>query len=331
MKKISQASIAAAVGVSAATVSRVINNSGYVAKDVRALVERAINELGYTAAKKPSHFSQNLLGLILLRTGENFYFDRLSTAINEEAHKAGYKVIAMYAPFLNNATLQGYAESLFNSGICGLMICGFDDDYLNIDLRAFLQSSDIPIVFIERTAGSYGFNQVLIDNSVGTFYAAKHLIDNGHTHLLYIARRKSSTVETSRLEGFRRAIDEANNKAITYIVEYCPDQQIKWGYDAMQNALEKDPDITGVIVWFDGYAAGAMQYIYQIGRKVPNDIEIVGHDDTLAYILSPPISSIHMPFEEMAASAVEIIKLNRVQRSGAITKTISLEPKLVLR
>ena len=331
MKKINQAAIADAAGVSVTTVSRVINNSGYVAKDIRALVEQTVSELGYVAAKKRKNITENLLGLILLRTNANFYFDRLGTAINEEAHTAGYKIIAMYAPYLNNTTLRGYAESLLNTGICGLLICGFDEDYLSLDLRAFLGNSDIPIVFIERTAGSYGFNQVLIDNSVGTFYATKHLIENGHTRLLYIARKRSTSVETSRLEGFKRAIEEASNEEIAYVVEYCPDQHISWGYSAMQNALEKDPGITGVVVWSDGYAAGAMQYIYKTGRKVPEDIEIIGHDDTLANILSPPISSIHMPFEEMASSAIEIIKTNREHRHGAITKTISLEPTLILR
>lgn len=331
MKTINQAQVAAKSGVSITTVSRVINKSGYVADAIRIRVDEAISELGYQPLKKKRSMPENLIGLILRKTTVNMYFDRLSSALSHAANEAGYQIITLYAPVPENATLQGYAEKLLNSGVCGLIICGFNDDYLSPELRLFLKGCGVPIVFIERTAGSYGFNRVLVDNSLGTYYAAKHLIENGHKHLLYIARKKMASVETSRQEGFLRAIEEAGADQITYIIQQREEYNIQAGYLAMRSALEEDPSISGVAVWFDGYAAGAMQYIYEIGRRVPKDIELIGHDDTLAYMLAPPISSIQMPFDEMACSAIEMIIENRDDPFGAITKTVSLEPRLILR
>ena len=80
-----------------------------------------------------------------------------------------------------------------------------------------------------------------------------------------------------------------------------------------------------------GYVVGAMRYFYERGIKVPEDVEIVGHDDTYSALLVPPVSSVHLPFEEMACAAVNVIVNWQDETVEHFVRSIYLEPKLVLR
>lgn len=334
MKKISMNDVARQAGVSLTTVSRVINNSGYVAEEKRKSVEKAIRETGYLLPiqpEQPEH-TENLIGLILRKISVNIFYDQLSSALLQEADKVGYSMVAMYSSSdLCNENLRGYVEKLLKYKVSGIVICGFGDEYLSEDLRSLLQECGIPIVFVERTAGCYGFNRVLVDNSLGTYYATRHLIQKKHERLLYIGFDKNGSVEKSRTEGFLHAVREAGFTESQYLIYSCPDSSVASGYAAMKWAIGENVGITGVVAYFDGYAAGAMQYLYKIGRKVPDEIEIIGHDDTYAPNLAPPISSVHMPFEEMGAAAVNMIIENQGNTMDFFAKTVSLEPKLILR
>ncbi|MVB12443.1 HTH-type transcriptional regulator DegA [Caprobacter fermentans] len=334
MKKVNMNDVAKQAEVSLTTVSRVINNSGYVAEEKRKRVENAIRETGYLLPiqpEKPAHM-ENLIGLILRKISVNIFYDQLSSALLQEADKVGYSMVAMYSNGdLCNDNLRGYVEKLLKYKVSGIVICGFGDEYLSESLRELLQECGIPIVFVERTAGCYGFNRVLVDNSLGTYYATRYLIQKKHGRLLYIGFDKKGSVEKSRTKGFLHAVQEAGYADSQYSIYSCPDSSVASGYAAMKWALEKQADITGVVAYFDGYAAGAMQYLYEIGRKVPNDIEIIGHDDTYAPNLAPPISSVRMPFEEMGSAAVNMILENQGNTMDFFAKTVSLEPKLILR
>lgn len=334
LKKIKQTDVAIDAGVSPATVSRVINNNGYVADDVRKHVNLSITKLKY---KPTSTFitksieNSKLIGLILRKTEVNLYFEKLSTSLNIEAEKYDYHILTMHKNNLNNTTIKDYVSELISAKVRAIIICGFSEDFLNSAVTSLLRLSNIPIIFIERGVGSSGFNRIKINNSLGIFKAASYLLEKGHTHLLYITRQLSTKVEVSRKQGFVDAISNYPNDTIYPIIVPCPNPRIQSGYNAMRYALDEDPAITGVLTWCDGYAAGAMQYLYKKKISIPNQIEIIGYDDTMGDFLSPKLSSVRMPFEAIAQKTIGIINKHKESPYRVSSEDILLNPELVLR
>ncbi len=332
MKKIKLADVAKEAGVSTATVSRVLNNNGYVSNEVRSLVWRAVQSTGYERGQEPDCSDrQKLVGVILKKLPVNMFFETLNYALQDEFEKAGMQSITLFCDHVNNITVKERAEKLLGFHVCGIIISGFEEDTLTREVRMFLLSCGVPVVFVERLADSQGFNQVCVDNTLGGYLAARHLIESGHKKIVYIGRGKLDYHTGSyRLEGFMKAVREAKEPP-EYLVKICSSPNVEEGYHALKEAEQELPGFTGVQAWYDGYVVGAMRYFYERGIKVPEDVEIVGHDDTYSALLVPPVSSVHLPFEEMACAAVNVIVHWQDETVEHFVRSIYLEPKLVLR
>jgi LacI family transcriptional regulator len=332
VKEVRLTDLAKMAGVSLTTVSRVVNQSGYVAEDVRRRVEQAIEQTGYVhTARKASVRRDKLIGIITLNSPLNPYFAQMVYALQRQAENSGYYGLQVTAAKLDNETLASHAERLASIGVCGVIVCSFNDKSLDNAARAVLHCCGIPVVFLERTSGCFGFNRVLVDNELGTYSATQYLLRRGHTHLAYISLEKQTEVELSRSNGFLKAIENDGNSEVRHQTVQCKDATPKAAVEAMKAAYQKDPVLTGVVAWNDVYAAGVLHYFEQIGKRVPDDAEIVGHDNILAQHLSPPISSVEMPINEIAAAAVEIIDKCQNASASPSPRTITLEPKLVIR
>ena len=335
MKKITMQDVAEYTGVSLTTVSRVVNGTGYVSKAKRIEVQEAIAATGYVlpqTSKINADKKGKIIGLILRKLPENFFYYKLTSALMQAADQCGYHTMVMYGEDLNNDALLEHIRKFQQYQVNGIVIGGFGEEYLREDVRIYLQECGMPLVFIERTAGCIGFNRVLVDSASGTQMATKHLIRQGHKNLLYITRGREGEVENARMDGFLRTIREIREEERPkYRIIPCPDNSVGVGYEAARTAFCDDPDITGILAWFDGDAAGAMQYLYKIGKRVPDEVEIIGYDDTYADKMAPPISSVHMPIEEMAFAAVDMIVANQNDTKEFYAKTVILEPKLILR
>ena len=333
MKKVKLKDVADSAGVSLATVSRVINRSGYVSEEVRQAVLKAVEKTGYELPtreeEKPS--DRRLIGVILKRLPSNLFFAAQNEAYIREAKKRGLQVITSFCDQLDNATLQHEAEQMMSFHVCGLIISGFQEHKLVPELKEYLMKLPVAVVFVERLADSQGLNQVVVDNFYGGYLAARHLIEQGHRKIVYIGRGNLDTDSTSsRFKGFLKAIDECSNPPEYYAIE-CDTPGSDAGYYGMERADREFPGYTAVQVWHDGYAVGVLQYLYDHHVRVPEDVEVVGHDDTHAMLTSPPITSVHLPIEEMAVAAVRIVADWASDSSNHIVSTVHLEPKLVVR
>jgi LacI family transcriptional regulator len=187
------------------------------------------------------------------------------------------------------------------------------------------------VVFLERAPDCHGFNRVLVDNELGTYSATKYLIDRGHKHLAYISLAKKMDVEISRTNGFLKAIEQEPSGSIMHHLVYCKAITPLAAADAMDEIIQKDPMITGVITWNDIFAIGAVSYFQLNGRSIPDEVEVIGHDNVLAPHLAKPLSSVAMPIEEIASAAVEIVCRSQDQKSLLTPRTITLEPHLVIQ
>lgn len=333
MKRISQAEIAKRAGVSEAAVSRVVNNSGYVAEDIRKKIETVIAETGYSPAPRVSAHGKrrNVIGVIVPNTTIAPYFERMQQCMQDACEVEGFAAIVAPDSKLNNRSLREQITLLNSLGVCGIVICSFRARVLDMETRELLESCKVPVVFIERTASCHGFHRILVDNRLGTYEATKCLLQKGHKKLMYLTKSVNDEVETHRQEGFLDAVRESGLSTDDYIIKICDGIDTAAAYEAARSAFAEHPDITGVATWNDVYAQAVLYYCYQNGLKVPQDVEIIGNDDVLASHMIPPISSVHMPLEEMAAATVRIIQLSREQSRSFSPRTVSLEPKLIIR
>lgn len=322
--------VAARAGVSAAAVSRVLSGSGYVAAEKRAAVEQAILDTGYQPKKVPPAPRSALVGLMLRRASSGMFYAHLTNALMEAADARGFHTMVMYSDDLDDDALLRHLEEFQNYHVSGMVIGGFGGKVMRDEVRMYLRASGVPVVLIERTGGCRGFNRVLVDNESGAYQAARRLVSRGHRELLYITRGKDTDVENARMKGFLRAVQEAPSPP-AYRVEHCAGIRVEAGKQAAQRAFGASPGITGVMTWSDTYAAGALQYLYAARRRVPEDVEVIGCDDVLAPVLAPPLSSVRMPIREMAEAALGMIVENQGRARDAFAKTVTLEPRLVLR
>ena len=331
MKRVKLAEVAEIAGVSLTTVSRALNMSGYVAEEVRKRIDHAVRETGYVHPehKKPL-YRDKLIGVITLHSRLSPYLGLLAQTLHDKAEENGYYVLQVSTTNFDNATLAFHAQRLTMIGVCGLVICSFNADHLESDTREILNSSGVPVVFLERAPDCYGFNRVLVDNELGTYLATRHLIERGHSHLVYMSMAKKLDVEISRINGFLKAIEQEPKGKIIHHLLYCKTITPFAAAEAIGEAVSKDPEISGVITWNDVYAAGAVSFFERAGRRIPDNVEVIGHDNVLAPHLAQPLSSVAMPIEEIASAAVEIICKSQDQKSSLIPRTITLEPHLVI-
>lgn len=206
MAKLSMKDVAEKAKVSLTTVSRFINNSGYVAEEKKEAILNAMQDLGYTPKTSKSTNlkyvpAANLIGLVISHMNDNMFSCRLSAAIVHSAMLFQHQTVTACCNELTNFNLTACIKDLMQFPLSGLIICGFEES-LSEESRIYLSSIDIPIVFIERTEGCSGFNRVEIDNASGMNQAVQHLILHGHKEILYLAYNFKNHSQKTRLSGF---------------------------------------------------------------------------------------------------------------------------------
>ena len=330
MKKITLNDIAQESGVSVATVTRVIHNNGYVSLEKRARIEQAIERLGYAPPQRSQRAEKGRLVAIVLPPSNGHPFSsRLGYALESYAYRAGLLAMTL-VDVQKNDTIPALLKIIMEQNVCGIVLAGFSDVEMSEKTRSTLLECGVPVVTIER-AKNCGLNCVQIDTENGLYMATCHMLDRGHRNLIYLSPPITGEVERERLHGFRRGLEENNIPFSDDMVKICKSLSPEQGYEAVKEALQRRPDINGIVTWSDMYACGALQCLRRLGKSVPEDVAVIGYDDFMAPLLTPPLSSIRSPLEEMAQAAIETILTNQNQSAEFFARTIILSPKLVVR
>ncbi|UJF18401.1 LacI family transcriptional regulator [Vibrio sp. SS-MA-C1-2] len=314
-------------GVSAATVSRVINNTATVSHQKKRRVEQAMKELGY----RPNLIAQALasnrsgcIGLIVPSLGGPFYSQILHT-VEEQLRKYGYHVIVT----AGSHTEEGQCESieyLIGRRVDALILHTqfIDDDYL-IDI----EEQGVPLVAINRFIPELSGSCISIDNEEGAFMATEHLLQMHHQEIACITGPLKHSDARERLQGYRKALESfGHGYSESLVVEGGFTEES--GKVAMRKLLKRKESFSAIFVNNDHMAAGVYEELEEQGLKIPDDISIVGFDNiTIAKYLSPQLSTINFPIRDMSEQAVELVieKLHKKRRE--VRK--KLLPSLVIR
>lgn len=322
--------IAHAAGVSPATVTRVINKSGYVSAESCQRVEKAIKELGYIPNKMAQNLKNrksNLIGNMVPLSDSNTIFALISEAVDKAADKKNYNVLQLISQNSPQKELR-HLNEMIGSMVEGIIYTA--DSLLDDAAIRRVAKMDIPIVMIERGRHIPCVDQVLVDNLQGSYMAAAHMLEKGHRRIGFVGSAADHPVERDRFGGYRDALEAAGIPLDGGIVKRMPDYSFSYGYEAVKEIMERETPPTAIFVASDLFAAGALQYFYVRGLRVPDDISIVGYDNTLSQHLAPPVTSVAFPLDEIGDTAIKLLE-ERNREGRKIAKTVTLSPIFIDR
>ncbi|GLX01459.1 LacI family DNA-binding transcriptional regulator [Microtetraspora sp. NBRC 16547] len=307
MKRPTLEAVAARAGVSRATVSRVVNGQATVTPQIREAVLRAVDELGYvpnSAARSLVTQRTDSIALVVSEPptrvfSEDPMFSTVIRSASLELEAADRQVVLMLAGSpKSHARIERYISGGHVDGVMLISMHGADP------LPAAISRMSVPIVSYGRPAVPVPLPYVDNDNVGGAEKAVQHLLDKGRRRIATIAGPQDMIGGQDRLAGYRNMLRESDRRSIVAVGDFTRES----GAVAMRQLLRDDPDLDAVFVANDLMAVGALQSLRQAGRRVPDDVAVVGFDDIeAAKFTEPPLTTIRHPFTEQAAAMVKLL------------------------
>jgi LacI family transcriptional regulator len=300
--------VAAAVGVSTQTVSRVVNNKPDVSKATRARVLQAIKDLGY----EPNLLARGLashktftLGLIMDDFSDPFYAQIIAAA-EAEARQHDYFFLICSAE-RNPSDEIKFLKIIASRQVDGILLLALPSSEEQYQHILFLREQGLPIVSIASHLLELKISIVDINNVDGGYKATRCLVEGGRRRIGTITGPVQNKATLDRTQGYQLALQEAGLPCDPDWTSY-GDWSYSSGYFAMQRLLEKGINLDGLFVQNDRMAMAAMVAIRQAGLEIPADIALVGYDDTPeAAFTNPPMTTIHQPAQELGRFATRML------------------------
>lgn len=305
--------IAKKVGVSPTTVSNVINKKGgRVSEEIIEKVHQAIEELDYKknySAQSLVINKSNLIGVVIPQTEENrelllynpFYSEFIS-ALEYELRENGYNIILS-----GSHKDENNINNLLSWNVDGVIILGIYEEefYENI------KKMNIPIVLVDSYINDDYFYKIRIDDELGGYLATKHLLEKGHRNIGIISGTiKPNGVAEKKFNGYKKALNEYGiNINEDYIFEKSVDYE--YGYESGKLIVENQNGITAIFATADIIALGLFSAFYENNLNVPEQISIVGFDNTfLAKTSVPSLTTINQNIKNKAViSAITLLNI----------------------
>lgn len=320
--------VAAAAGVSPATVSRVLNLKEDVAEDLKHRVLAAVSDLGYRRngpARSLRTRAAMVLGLIISDI-TNPFFTAVVRGAEDQAQLAGYSVVLANADE-DLAKEARYLEVAAAEQMAGVLLSPASSALTNIDV---LQERGIPVVTIDRRLLSASVDSVTVNNRQAALEAAQHLISQGCKRVGFVAGPVQTTTGASRLAGYRAALRAAGRPHDPALTAYA-DFRTEGGYAATRQLLKLSKPPDGLLISNNLMTVGGMQAIAEANLAVPGDIAVVGFDDAnWATALRPPLTVVTQPTYDIGRIAAELL-LRRIVGEKFAPRRVVLQAKLVER
>jgi LacI family transcriptional regulator len=326
--------VAQRAGVSATTVSHIINNTRYVSEPIKERVRSAIEELGYRpygVARSLRTKRTKTVGLII-PDNTNAYFAEISRFIEDACFRSGQSVITCNSEQDPKKELV-YIQLLQDKGVDGIVFVSTGGDTGAIQT---LSRQHVPVVLVDRDLGKTAnegelrFDTVLVNNHYGGYLATRHLLELGHERIACITGPPDVTPSTERLEGYREALSESDIDPDCSLIEQ-GNFQVDSGYEAFRTFIDSAHQPTALFACNDLMAVGAMFAAFEAGVRVPQDISVVGFDDIrLASYYIPPLTTVRQPKDLIAGRAVDLL-LNRIAYGAEPDHRDTVDPELVPR
>jgi DNA-binding LacI/PurR family transcriptional regulator len=315
-------------GVSHQTVSRVINGSAHVRPATRERVLAAMRELDY----RPNSIARALvtgrsrtLGVVSFDTT---LYGPASTlfGIERAAHEAGYFIVIASLRALDRPSVSEAVERLQLQGVDGILVIVSEQEAAEALLSA---PASVPLVAVEAGPDS-GVPVVAVDQRAGAIMATEHLLALGHETVWHVTGPPRSLEAKQRIAGWREALSAAGARVPPALIG---DWSAHSGYEHGR-ALSADGEVTAVFVGNDQMALGVLRAMHEAGRRIPEEISIVGFDDIPeSPYFTPPLTTVRQDFGEVGSrslrvlvAAVETLRAGEEPPAGSL-----VTPELIVR
>ena len=318
--------VAALAGVSAATVSRALDDHPEISHETKARVRAACAELGYVpnaAARGLTGQATHTIGLVVPDIS-NPYFSAMATAIEQTAAASGYRV------FLSNSLRKPEQELRAIENFTARQVDGVLISPISPQTQA--RHRDIlgstPCVYLGVNHGE-DCSYVMADNEAGAYQAARYLLRLGHRDILFLGGRPTSRTRELRVQGFRRALAEAGLEGRELPAP--PDVTLlrQWSYEAASELL-KGPLPDAIFAFSDITALKIMEAAEECGISIPDDVSLVGYDN-ISFTALPRIHLTTVPQKKFRQGRIAVDRLV-AQIEGERKQTVDLlQPELMIR
>lgn len=304
--------VAKMAGVSVTTVSRVLNNRGYISDTTKQKVHEAMKELSYQPneiARSLYRRKSNIIGIIVPSVSHPF-FAALTNYVEFYAYLAGYKVLICNS-YSNSSKEQDYIEMIHRNQVDGFIIGSYTNntsEYIN---------SNLPIVTLDRNF-SNGVPFITSDNYNGGLLATNLLINKGCKKIAHISGPLELDISANmRTQAF---LDVVSKKNIDYVMEQSKIATLENYGKLAYKIFEKHPDIDGIFAGSDLLAFSLIYVANLFNKSIPEDLKIVGYDDIdIASMSLPPLTTIRQDVEKMGELAVKVL-IDKIEK-----KEVSIE------
>lgn len=327
-QRVTIADVAKVAGVSKQTVSRAINDKGEIKEETRQRILAVVRDLGY----RPNRLAQamgtqrsHMVGLVVPDI-TNPFFPEVARGVQDAA------LLHQYSALINNTDERGdreieMLEQLAAQGVDGIIT--FSHRASDEALARFAGSFR-PIVMINRQFSHPNVVSIMVNNAKGARLAVEHFVSRGHRHIGMLTNADFSPSTVRRVQGFQQALQKHG-------LEHCAERLVgaeasfAGGYAAASQLLLDFTDTTAIFCYNDLMAIGAIRAMQKLGKRVPDDVSIIGFDNIhFTSMVSPSLSTIHMDKHEIGRVAFERVLLMR-DHPNTDNRTIEIDVKLILR
>ncbi|MGB3444386.1 MAG: LacI family DNA-binding transcriptional regulator [Actinophytocola sp.] len=324
IRRVTLEEVARTAGVSRATVSRVVNGVTSVDENIRAAVEEAISTTGYLpnlAARSLVTRRADAVALVLPdedRILGDPFFGRVVRGVMTVTAPAGLHLVLTTTGI---GTGDQVVSDLKRGRLDGVILVHTSPDDA---LPGRLLDSHYPVVLSARPPSPLPITYVDVHQTAGASLAAHHLHRAGRTRLATIAGPQDTPAGQDRLRGFLDAVG-------TGVPWVEAGFTLRSGEEAMARLLATHPEVDGVFIASDLMARGALPVLRRAGLRVPEDVAIVGFDDSSAALdCDPPLTTVRQPTEEMAAEMARLL-LRQIDHPDTPVAAVIFQPTLVVR
>jgi LacI family transcriptional regulator len=322
--------LAEQLGISISTVSRALKDHPDVNQATKTAVLNLARDLDY----EPNLLALNLLNkhsnyiaVIVPRISYHLYAEAIS-GIEEIAEAKGYNL------FICQSNESFEREAAFIKEFNAIRVAGFIIS-VSSNTNEFghfkqLQKKNIPLVFFNRAFGDVAASQVIIDNHKAAYHAVDHLYNEGYRNIAYIGGPLNVQISQSREEGYIQALSDHNLNVNGHYIKHIDFSQ-KEAENATKQLLELSAPPDAILAFSDQLAIGAMLAIKKSGRKIPDDIAVIGfNNEPVDELIEPALTSIDQPAYDMGRKAAQML-FNQIENEISVVETKVLEATLIVR
>ena len=317
--------IARLAGVSRATVSRYLND-GYVSDEKKAVIRKVIEETGYQPSSQAQMLrtkKTKLVGVIIPEINSDTV-GRMVAGISDVLNRSGYQLLLANTD--NNIEEELKYLNLFKDNqVDGIL---FIATMFTAKHRKLLKECKVPVVILGQRLE--GYSCVYQDDYHAALKMTQALHENGDKIGYIGVTDKDEAAGLNRRRGYEAALRKAGKKALP---EWMAEAKfsIESGYEQMRGLLSRSPDIDSVFCTTDNIAAGAMAYLKEAGKKVPEDIQIAGMGDTpVSRLVEPSLSTVHFFYKTSGMEAATML-VDLLESESTVCKELKMGYEIVLK